>query len=149
MEKEQLDQIREEALDLQFMCQQYEQFDPSVMLKEVHHLAEVLCKLRSGKFSDELIGITSSSSSFAQASVNTNGAIEDEYPDWDHDYFKAGKSKKKSFKKKGGASYVLETEDALFGEANTNTTVNSEFNQIPITTTTHTSFKKRGGKKRR
>ena len=64
------------------------------MLKEVHQLAEMLCKIRSGKFCDELVGIFDSHSN-----SNTNQSKkfdEDEYPDWDEDFFKSSKSGKPS-----------------------------------------------------
>ena len=50
LEKNALEQIKERALDLQYVCHQFERFDPSEMLTEVHEMFETLIKLRSGKF---------------------------------------------------------------------------------------------------
>ena len=46
-------QVRERALDLQFACQQFQQFDPNFMLTQVHELSELLFKVKSGKINEE------------------------------------------------------------------------------------------------
>lgn len=53
LERHALDSIKERTLDLQYVCQQFERFDPSEMLTEVHEMFETLIKLRSGKFYQE------------------------------------------------------------------------------------------------
>jgi hypothetical protein len=53
MEKHALDSIKERTLDLQYVCQQFEHFDPSEMLTEVHEMFETLIRIRTGKFYHE------------------------------------------------------------------------------------------------
>ena len=48
VEQQTLDEIADRAHDLRFACQQFTQFDPNVMMLEVHELAEMLCKVKSG-----------------------------------------------------------------------------------------------------
>ena len=50
LEHNALDQIKERGLDLQYVFQQFERFEPSEMLAEIHEMFETLIKLRSGKF---------------------------------------------------------------------------------------------------
>lgn len=54
MEQKALDEIYDRAIDLQFAVQQFHQFDPNVMVMEVHELSEMLCKVQSGKFKTDI-----------------------------------------------------------------------------------------------
>ena len=53
-EEQVLNEIADRAHDLRFACEQFQQFDPNVMMLEVHELAEMLCKVKSGHFKKEV-----------------------------------------------------------------------------------------------
>ena len=73
-----MDQIADRALDLQYACNQFIQFDPIVMLTEVNELSEMLCKIKSGKFKSE-------------TGDDAKDLLEESdysmYPNWDDEFF--------------------------------------------------------------
>lgn len=90
LEQQALDQIAERALDLQFAVQEFQQFDPNVMVMEVHELSEMLCKVQTGKFKSEFN---------EEANELFDDADYGKYPDWDDEYFEIETEGKKLLNK--------------------------------------------------
>ena len=84
-------------MDLQFVCQQFQQFDPNFMLTQVHELSELLFKVKSGKINEDGQGELFDEDDYGN------------YPDWDDNFSHGSAENQKQSTKT--------TDEGFFGSA--------------------------------